>query len=130
MKYNLSNIMKRAWELVKKAGRTISEGLKTAWVEAKMVVKAEELSTNDKVAAKLQELMDREGTAGGYHYQIRASKWEKYGKSRTYYKIIETRNFSKRYAEYDFGYVNNTTGEYVPGRSDAFSGYDLSGERM
>lgn len=27
-KYNLSAIMKRAWELVKKAGMTISSGLK------------------------------------------------------------------------------------------------------
>ena len=34
-KYNLSNIMKRAWELVKKAGMTISSGLRKAWEEAK-----------------------------------------------------------------------------------------------
>ena len=34
-KYNLSNIMKRAWELVKKEGLCISEGLKLAWKEAK-----------------------------------------------------------------------------------------------
>lgn len=34
-KYNLSKIMKRAWELVKKAGETISSGLKKAWKEAK-----------------------------------------------------------------------------------------------
>ena len=34
-KYNLSKIMKRAWELVKKAGLCISEGLKKAWKEAK-----------------------------------------------------------------------------------------------
>lgn len=34
-KYNLSTIMKRAWELVKKAGMTISSGLKKAWKEAK-----------------------------------------------------------------------------------------------
>ena len=34
-KYNLSNIMKRAWELVKKAGMTISSGLKKAWKEAR-----------------------------------------------------------------------------------------------
>lgn len=27
-KYNLSNIMKRAWEMVKNMGMTISEGLK------------------------------------------------------------------------------------------------------
>lgn len=36
-KYNLSKIMKRAWELVKKAGLSISEGLKKAWMEAKSV---------------------------------------------------------------------------------------------
>lgn len=34
-KYNLSKIMKRAWELVKKTGMTISTGLKKAWAEAK-----------------------------------------------------------------------------------------------
>ena len=34
-KYNLSKIMKRAWELVKNAGLCISEGLKKAWKEAK-----------------------------------------------------------------------------------------------
>lgn len=37
MKYNLSKIMKRAWELVKKSGMTISSGLKKAWEEAKHV---------------------------------------------------------------------------------------------
>lgn len=34
-KYNLSNIMKRAWEIVKTAGFGISEALKKAWKEAK-----------------------------------------------------------------------------------------------
>ena len=38
-KYNLSNIMKRAWELVKRAGMTISAGLKKAWKEAKEMIK-------------------------------------------------------------------------------------------
>ena len=38
-KYNLSNIMKRAWELVKKVGMTISSGLKKAWEEAKKIEK-------------------------------------------------------------------------------------------
>lgn len=38
-KYNLSKIMKRAWELVKKAGMTISSGLKKAWKEAKNPMK-------------------------------------------------------------------------------------------
>nr|DAZ13282.1 MAG TPA: hypothetical protein [Caudoviricetes sp.] len=34
-KYNLSKIMKRAWELVKSFGITISDGLKKAWKEVK-----------------------------------------------------------------------------------------------
>lgn len=34
-RYSLSNIMKRAWELVKKSAMTISSGLKKAWEEAK-----------------------------------------------------------------------------------------------
>ncbi len=34
-KYNLSNIMKRAWGMVKKLGFGISEALKKAWKEAK-----------------------------------------------------------------------------------------------
>ena len=34
-KYNLSKIMKRAWELVKKTSFGISEALKKAWKEAK-----------------------------------------------------------------------------------------------
>lgn len=34
-KYNLSKIMKRAWEMVKKVGFGISEALKKAWNEAK-----------------------------------------------------------------------------------------------
>lgn len=41
-KYNLSNIMKRAWELVKKAEMTISSGLKKAWEEAKHTMKGTE----------------------------------------------------------------------------------------
>ena len=34
-KYNLHDIMLRAWELVKKTGITISEGLRKAWKESK-----------------------------------------------------------------------------------------------
>ena len=41
-KYDLSNIMKRAWELVKKSAMTISSGLKKAWEEAKRTMKGTE----------------------------------------------------------------------------------------
>lgn len=49
-KYNLSNIMKRAWELVKKAGMTISAGLKKAWKEAKEIMKKIKFERSAKVA--------------------------------------------------------------------------------
>ena len=38
-KYNLSKIMKKAWEYVRKLKMTISSGLKRAWREAKMELK-------------------------------------------------------------------------------------------
>ena len=41
-KYNLSKIMKRAWELVKKSAMTISSSLKKAWEEAKRTMKCTE----------------------------------------------------------------------------------------
>lgn len=63
-KYNLSNIMKRAWELVKKEGMTISDGLKKAWKEAKMPSK-------EQVIEKLVEMG--------------ANRWTKYGKDRIYF---------------------------------------------
>ena len=48
-KYNLSKIMKRAWELVKEFGLAISEALKKSWREAKdmkeqLIVKMEKLA--------------------------------------------------------------------------------------
>lgn len=59
-KYNLSKIMKRAWELVKKAGETISSGLKKTWEEAKnmgkivkMNVVGNEYFTIDTAAGKI-----------------------------------------------------------------------------
>lgn len=53
-KYNLSNIMKRAWELVKKSAMTISSGLKKAWEEAKHTMKGTE-----KQIAWAKELMKK-----------------------------------------------------------------------
>lgn len=55
-KYNLSNIMKRAWELVKKAGMTISSGLKKAWEEAKEVKK---MRGSEKQIAWANDLIEK-----------------------------------------------------------------------
>ena len=73
-KYNLSNIMKRAWELVKKLGMTISSGLKKAWEEAKEMKK----NLVEELKANLESM-----TYGDYHInlgtdrQVQSKVWEK-----------------------------------------------------
>lgn len=85
-KYNLSAIMKRAWELVKKEGKTISAGLVQAWAEAKQPSKAE-------IIKKLEDLG--------------ASRWTKYGKDRMYfnrYGFMESVGFT--YKTYKSGNIS------------------------
>lgn len=113
--------MRKAWEFVRKEGLTISSGLKKAWKEAK-----KEMATlRDKVIDELNEMISEASDA--YDYAISENLWEKYGKSRTYFKVIETRKNSKHYIEYDFGYVDNKAEAYVPGKKDVFGKYGLSG---
>lgn len=66
MKYNLSKIMKRAWEVVRKAGTTFSKALKFSWACAKKEV-------------QLKEEWDR--SEGTVTFRI----WTGYGKIRAYY---------------------------------------------
>ena len=120
-KYNLSNIMKKAWEFVKKAGMTISSGLKAAWKEAKEM----EENMRSKVVKEIESLI-AEATEV-YNYEMVENVWEKYGKSRTYFKVIETRKNSKHYASYDCGFIDNKTNVYFPGKVDVFGKYTLSG---
>lgn len=63
-KYNLSKIMKKAWEYVRKLKITISSGLKRAWREAKMELK--ELTGTQKqvkwandIRQKMLEICDK-----------------------------------------------------------------------
>lgn len=128
-KYNLSHIMKRAWELVKKLGWTISQGLKRARKEAKAIqIEAAEVSLEEQVIAKLQERINIASDV--YNYEIQTNLWENYGKSRTYFKVVETRNHSKHYGVRDYGYIDNQKNVYVAGKNDAFGKYDFSGNVM
>ena len=106
-KYNLSQIMKRAWELVKKAGMTISSALKKAWKEAK--------SMKEQLIKKLNEIVDEKNSHdNGYHYEAVVNDWENYGKSRTYFSIVETRDNSKHYSKTRYGFFDNQSEKYVP----------------
>ena len=100
-KYNLSEIMKNAWILVKKIGYTMSEALKSAWKDAKRKAEEKEFKESLKAIKKVQftgyaEVQCKEAWAT-YTFK----RWTKYGKDRIY---INYRN--KR----SVGYIDLETG--------------------
>lgn len=61
----------------------------------------------------------------GYHYEVITNEWVKYGKNRTYFSIVETRDNSKHYAKKDYGFYDNNADEYVAGKANIE--YDFGG---
>lgn len=120
-KYNKSEIMKNAWRMVKETGLTMSSALKRAWAIEKGTVK----TLKEEMVEKMENLIAMASDV--MNYRISVNDWVKYGKNRTYLKIIETRNNSKHHVEYDFGYIDNTTNEYIAGRRNLNARYTLSG---
>lgn len=93
MKYNKSQIMKDAWNLIKTAGVSLSTALKAAWAKAKAIIKA------------TSHLDDYCG-----HAKVIENDWVKYGKNRTY---ITVRHYTAAWnlkRETRIGYVDNLTG--------------------
>lgn len=48
----------------------------------------------------------------GFTQTVVARDWENYGKSRTYYSIVETRTGSKHYKKRDYGFYDNQTNSF------------------
>ena len=114
-KYNLSNIMKRAWELVKKLGMTISSGLKKAWQEAK------EMKENlvEEVKANLEEMAYNDYHINlGTDRRVQTKVWEKNGQKREYLTITCFTGNGRFQGAYKCGYVDLVPNEYVCGKWD------------
>lgn len=64
--------------------------------------------------------------------EARITDWENYGKSRTYFKLVETSSVTKHYKALDFGYFDNKKGVYVSGQRDleAETVYDFGGNNI
>lgn len=98
MKYNLSKIMKRAWELVKKMGMTISSGLKKAWEEAKHTMIKFEGTSKIAIVDANGECNPNCGTKNDDESNYLTFKmWEKYGHKRVYVSDYKNRTV---------GYIN------------------------
>lgn len=114
-KYNLSKIMKRAWELVKKLGLSISEGLKKAWKEAKSTME----NTIDTLKANLEEMAyNCKYITLGIERTVSAKLWEKGENKRTYLNVSCYTANGRYKGQYKAGYVDMVTGQYVVTKYD------------
>lgn len=112
-KYNLSKIMNRAWELVKKATMTMSAALRQAWKEAK------EMRENllDTLKENLEAM-----AYGDYHINAGIDrrvtvKIDDHAK-RAYLAISCYTANGRGKGSYKCGYVDLVTNQYVVGKYD------------
>lgn len=114
-KYNLSKIMKRAWELVRETAMTMSAALRQAWKEAK------EMKENlvDALKANLEAM-----AYGDYHInagvdrQVTVRNWESGNAKRAYLTINCFTANGRGKGSYKCGYVDLVTNQYVVGKYD------------
>lgn len=85
--------------------------------------------SKDELIGRLNKIEEADKVGGGFNRLAKITEWNNYGKSRTYLKMVETREGSKHYNEKDYGYYDNTNNLYVPGKFDLESSkiYGFSG---
>jgi hypothetical protein len=84
MKYDLSKIMKRAWDIKKKANNTFAQALKMSWKIAKFEV-------------SLLVKYGKEETG-----KVVFNLWVNYGKVRTYYKCSWFSNYENTHSKVNY----------------------------
>jgi hypothetical protein len=126
-KYNLSKIMKRAWELVKKSALTISSGLKKAWEEAKtMEQKLVELVGSPKQIAWAEDIRKNmisylSALVRKYESEDRPARAEKRAKDMEILSNIKEASWfieNRSYAVYSTNYDSNDLSELMANRNE------------
>lgn len=80
------------------------------------------------IIAKVQNIIAH--STDVYNYEVKTNDWVNYGKDRTYITVVETADRTKHFKKYDFGYIDNVAGEYVPGKWNAEQNFNLSGSKF
>lgn len=112
-KYNLSQIMKKAWKTYRKfqsfaTKLSFSECLRRAWTEAKKAVENVAVVTLDTIKAAAHKLI-----MSGEYEEVSFREWVGYDKRRIYIKAIRhTLAGNARIA--DCGYWDVYDSKYVP----------------
>ena len=110
-KYNRSEIMKRAWVLVKKENMDISSALKKSWREAKKM----EENVIETLTANLEDMAYNDyHINSGVDRQVIAKKKD----NKTYLTIACYTANGRFKGSYKCGYVDMVTNEYVCGKYD------------
>lgn len=111
-KYNLSNIMKRAWELVKKTAMTMSEALKRAWKEAKVMAEKIKFKGHARIAwiykGERSATLGTENESNCDYFVF--NLWEKGSMKRIYINDYKRRSV---------GYIDVVTGRIMSDNSYA-----------
>lgn len=112
-KYNLSQIMKKAWETYKKFQKFVqklpfAECLKRAWADAKKALEKPAEITLATIKAAAHKLVE-----SGEYERISCSDWNNYGKSRVYIRAY-CRTLAGNLRTADCGFWDNDNHKYVP----------------
>lgn len=90
--------------------------------------------TKENLIKRLQIIVNNSTTYNYCEFEIRQSDWEKYGRNRTYFKIIEKSTDtakSKHYKEKSYGYYDNIANEYIPEKyGNAMNDFTFSGSKF
>ena len=110
-KYNRSEIMKRAWVLVKKENMDISSALKKSWKEAKKMKE----NVIETLTANLEDMAYND-----YHINagVDLEVLAKNKNNKTYLTIACYTANGRFKGSYKCGYVDMVTNEYVCGKYD------------
>lgn len=98
MEYNRSEIMRKAWNLIKTYGIDRKTAMKAAWALAKAMNAAEKYAAENELA--------------GYN-RVSVNDWVKYGNNRTYISVRYYTNAHNLKREIKMGYIDNLTGAYI-----------------
>lgn len=86
------------------------------------------MNKNEVITAIEAIVTEANSHNNGFHYEMTTNDWANYGKDRTYFAIVETRENSKHYVKKDYGYYDNIADKYVEGK--ARIGFTFSGVKM
>lgn len=114
-KYNLSEIMKKAWNLFKTAQTWVAkyrlsfgECLRRAWANAKKAIQKPAVITLETIKALANKLV-----SSGEYESISCKEWNGYGCSRIYIRAYR-HTLAGNLGTADCGYWDNDNHKYVP----------------